>query len=93
VRVGLGFQDIDPRLAQAVELPATGALVVDVVAASAAERAGLRRGMVVVEAGRRPVRAREDLARILADARSGTVLLLRVMLPGRGRAVHGLEIP
>ena len=92
-RVGLGFQDIDPRLAQAVELPNSGALVVDVLPASAAERAGLRRGMVIVEAGRKPIRGRDDLTRLLAESKSGTVLLLRVMLPGRGKALHGLEIP
>ncbi len=93
LRVGLGFQDIDPRLAQAVELPTSGALVVDVLAASPAERAGLRRGMVIVEAGHRVIRNRDDLTRVLAETQRGTTLLLRVMLPGRGKALHGLELP
>ncbi len=92
-RIGLGFQDIDARLAQAVELPTFGALVVDIVPASAAERAGLRRGMVIVEAGRQKIRNRDDLAKVLAQSKPGTTLLLRVMLPGRGKAVHGLELP
>jgi serine protease Do len=92
-RVGLGFQDIDPRLAEAVELPTWGALIVDVVPGSPAERVGLRRGMVVVEAGHQAVRDRQDLTNVLTGARQGTVLLVRVMLPNRGRALFGLELP
>src|SRR5207302_11049777 len=44
-RLGLSFQDMDPRLASSAGLPSTGALVVEVQPGSVAERAGLRRGM------------------------------------------------
>ena len=49
--------------------------------------------MVIIEAGRRRIRNRDDLAKVLGDAKPGTTLLLRVMLPGRGKAVYGLELP
>ncbi len=92
-RVGLSFQDMDPRLAESTGLPAIGALVVDVTPGSPAERAGLRRGMVVVEAGKKQVRGRDDLMRVLSEGKSGTVLLLRVMLPGSGKLLQAIELP
>ncbi len=93
-RVGLSFQDMDPRLAESVGLPPTGALVVEVTPGSSAERAGLARGMVVVEANKKPVRGRDDLMKVLSEAKSGTVLLMRVMLPGSGgKRLQALELP
>jgi serine protease Do len=93
-RLGLSFQDMDPRLAQSTGLPQTGALVVDVQAGSPAEHAGLRRGEVVIEANRKPVRSRDDLIKVMADAKAGSVVLLRVVAPGgEGRFLHALEIP
>jgi DNA polymerase (family 10) len=48
-RLGLAFQDMDVRLAEATGLPKQGALVVEVAPGSPAEEAGLRRGMAIVE--------------------------------------------
>jgi serine protease Do len=93
-RVGLSFQDMDPRLAESAGLPVNGALIVDVAPGSPAERAGLRRGMVVVEAGRKLVRGRDDLMKVLSEGKSGAVVLLRVMLPGSGgKILQALELP
>ena len=92
-RVGLSFQDMDPRLAENTGLPAQGALVVEVGPGSPAERAGLRRGMLIVEAGKKSVKGRDDLMKQLADAKAGSVLLLRVMTPGGGRSLQALELP
>jgi len=93
-RIGLAFQDVDPRLAQASGLPKQGALIVDVTPGSPAESAGLHRGVVVVEANRKPVRGRDDLMKALTEAKSGTVVLLRVTAPGgAARSLVAIEVP
>jgi serine protease Do len=93
-RVGLSFQDMDPRVAESAGLPNAGALVVEVTPGSPAERAGLRRGMVIVEAGKKQIRGRDDLMKILTEGKSGAVVLLRVMLPGSGgKVLQAIELP
>jgi serine protease Do len=93
-RLGLSFQDMDPRLSQSTGLPQAGALIVEVGPGSVSERAGLRRGMVVIEANRRPINGRDELVKAISDAKTGTVLLLRVVAPGgEGRSLRALEIP
>jgi len=90
-RIGLSFQDLD---AQAVESGIRGALIVDVAVGSPADRGGLNKGMVVTEANRAPVRGRDDLLRVLAAAKSGTTVLLKVLVPpGGGHFLRALEIP
>ena len=92
-RLGLAFQDMDPRLAQG-GLPSTGALVVEVSPGSPAEEAGLRAGMVIVEAKGRAVRGKDDLARLLGGAKSQEAVLLKAHAPGSsGRTTHALEVP
>nr|AYM52677.1 S1C family peptidase [Aggregicoccus edonensis] len=90
--VGLSVTDVDPRLAAAEGLPARGALVAGVAPGSAAERAGLVPGMVVVEAGGKPVRGAADLLRLLEGAKPGEVLLLRVQAEGT-RLLRALTVP
>jgi serine protease Do len=93
-RLGLSFQDMDPRLSQSTGLPQQGALIVEVQPGSPAERAGLRRGEVVVEANHKPIKSRDELVRALTDAKPSSTLLLRVVAPGNeGRFLHALEIP
>lgn len=94
-RIGLSFQDIDPRLAQTSGLPKQGALVVDVAPGSPAENAGLRRGVVVLEVNRKAIRGRDDLMKALKDIKSGSVVLLRITAPGAGgaRSLVALEVP
>ena len=93
-RLGLSFQDMDPRLSQSTGLPTAGALIVEVGVGSVAERAQLRRGMVVIEANKKPITGRDDLVKAISDAKPGTVLLLRVVSPGgEGRSLRALEIP
>ncbi len=93
-RLGLAFQDMDVRLAEATGLPKQGALVVEVAPGSPAEEAGLRRGMAIVELNRAPVRTRDDLLLGLKGLKPGAVALLRVALPGAGgRSLVALELP
>jgi serine protease Do len=83
-RIGLVLQDVDPRMAQTTGMPAQGAMVTDVVPGTPAERAELQPGMVVVEAGDKPVKSADDLLQILRAAKSNDVVLLRVVMPGDG---------
>jgi serine protease Do len=92
-RVGLGLADMDARLARAQGLPTSGALVTEVDPASVAAHAGLEPGMVVVEAGGRPVRRARDLARALREGKPGESVLLRVVVPGGGRQLRALTVP
>jgi serine protease Do len=88
-KLGLGFQDVDPRMGANVR---EGAAIVQVTPGSPAERAELRPGMVVVEAGGKPVRNAQDLYRALKDAKSGSTLLLRIDVGG-SKALRALAIP
>ncbi len=90
--VGLSLTDMDARLAEAQGLPTRGALVAGVAPGSAAERAGLAQGMVVVEVGGKPVRGAGDVFRALEAAKPGEVLLLRVQANG-SRLLRALTVP
>jgi serine protease Do len=94
-RIGLTFQDLDQQTARMLGMrQTTGALISEVVPGSPADRSGLSRGMVVVEANHQPVRSAQQLSRILKSARSGQTVLLRVALPrGSGTLLRALTIP
>ncbi len=93
-RIGLAFQDIDPRMAEATGLPKQGALVIEVSPGSAADEAGLHRGMAVVELNRKPVKSRDELMAALKTLAPGAVALFRVALPGSGgKSLIALEVP
>jgi serine protease Do len=91
-QVGITIQNVDPRLAQSIDIPADGAMVSEVVPGSPAERAGLAPGNVIVEAGKKPIHNRDDLLKAIRSAKSGTDLLLRVVVPNRNGAVRGLRV-
>jgi serine protease Do len=93
-RIGLGFQDIDPRLADSAGLPKQGALVVDVQPGSPADAAGLARDMVIVEANRKPVRSRDELMKVFKEAKAGTSVLLKIALPRSStRTLLAVDVP
>jgi serine protease Do len=93
-RLGLSFQDIDPRLAEQSGLPKAGALVIDVAPGSPADEAGLHRGMTVVELNRKAVKSRDELMSGLKALQPGSVALFRVALPGSaGNSLYALEVP
>jgi serine protease Do len=93
-RLGISFQELDPRMAEATGLSKQGALIVDVAPGSAAESAGLHRGMVIVEVNHRPVRNRDDLLASLKEIKSGNIAMLRIATPGSSaRNLLALEVP
>jgi serine protease Do len=88
-KLGLRLQDVDPRIAPGVK---QGAMVAGVEPGSPADHAGLLPGMVIVEAGGKPVRNPREFAQLARDAKSGSVLLLRVQV-GDHRMLRALTIP
>lgn len=92
-RLGLTVQDVDPAFAQSRQLPPEGALIVNVDPGSPADHAGLVPGMIIVDAGGKPVKRATDLKRILREARPGSSVLLRVQVGPGARLLRALTIP
>jgi len=95
-RIGLTFGDLNPRMAQEMGFDeGRGAVIFGVAPNSAAERAELVRGMIIIEADRKPIRSRSDLEKALRSAKPGSALLLRILVPGQDGAttLRALTIP
>jgi serine protease Do len=83
-RIGVQVQDITKDLADQLGLEArAGALVTEVLEGSPAERAGIERGDVILEANRKPVENAAAFVRIVRAAEPGKSVLLLVR-GGRG---------
>jgi len=83
-RIGVQVQDLTQELAEQLGLDDTaGALVTEVLESSPAERAGIERGDVVLEANRQPVENAAAFVRIVRAAEPGRSVLLLVR-SGRG---------
>ena len=83
-RIGLRLQDLSPELATALRVPpGGGALVVDVIGAGPAERAGLQTADVIVAFGGKPVTSHVELMRLVADTAPGRVVVARYVRDGK----------
>jgi serine protease Do len=83
--LGLQMEPLTPDAAERLGLPLSqGLLVTDVAAGGPADRAGLRRGDIVLEVDRRPVMDLSTLQRALADVPVGDAVLVYVHRPGGG---------
>ncbi len=86
---GIALQELTTRLAQALNLALTrGAGVAEVRSNSAAERAGLEIGDVVVRLNDKPVLSAADLRTRLALLRVGDQVRLQVLRGGRERELQ-----
>jgi serine protease Do len=85
---GVAVQDLDARTRRQMNVPAdlSGALITEVASGSAAERAGLRAGDVIVEINREPVSSAEDAVNLTTNPKD-PVTLLRVWRDGSTRFV------
>jgi serine protease Do len=81
-QLGLSVQPLTPQMRAQLEVPArvSGLLVAGVQAGSAADKAGLERGDVLVEADFRKLSTAADLRSAVLNSRSGSILL-RVWRP------------
>jgi serine protease Do len=76
--LGVYTQTVDDELREAMDLTGEGALVSGVVDDGPADRAGLRKGDVVVRFGSRPVESSEALTRLVRDSRVGENVTVEV---------------
>jgi len=85
---GVGVQDLDAQTRRQMKVPEniTGALISEVAPGSAAERAGVRPGDVIVEINREPVSSAEDAVNLTTKPKD-PVTLLRVWRDGSTRFV------
>ncbi|MBI4384606.1 MAG: PDZ domain-containing protein, partial [Nitrospinae bacterium] len=76
--LGIHAQDITPELAESMQLDTSeGVLIAEVNPGEAGAEAGLRRGDVVTEMNRRPIRNMADYSAVASKIKSGdTVLFL-----------------
>jgi Do/DeqQ family serine protease len=87
-RFGFTVQDLTPELREQLKVPAgTGVVVSGVDDDGPAAKAGLRAGDVVAEVNRERIRNAADFARLLAQMRKGSNLLLLVQREGNSRFV------
>ncbi len=81
--LGVSIQSITPELARTLKLDkTTGALVGDVVSGSPAEKAGIRRGDVIIAFNNEPVEGARDLPRMVAKAPVGEDVTVTVLRDG-----------
>jgi serine protease DegQ len=87
-RIGVVLQDLTPDLAESMRLESTdGAVIAQVQAGSAADRAGLKAGDVVIAADGKPVRNATEFRNRIGIAAAGTQFQLDVLNRGRTRSV------
>lgn len=80
--LGVYTQEVTSDLRDALDLSGDGALVSSVVPDGPADRAGLRKGDVIVSVDRRDIESPEDLTEIIGDAREGESVSLTVVRKG-----------
>jgi len=87
-QLGVSAQTIDSALARDLGLrQVRGALVSDVVAGTAGERAGLRRGDVILAVDGQPVADNNALRNRIASTQPGTTVALTIVRDGREQTV------
>jgi serine protease Do len=87
-RLGIAIQGVDKDLAQSFGLAdARGALVASVEPGSAADKAGVQAGDVVLEVDGRRINDSAELPRIIGEKRPGTQVKMEVWRDGRSRNV------
>jgi Do/DeqQ family serine protease len=87
-RLGITIQDLTPGLADAMNLDLRGGAVISgIEAGSAAARAGLEPGDVIVEVNERPVLDADDLRNLIGLMPVGTDLEIVLYRNGRARSL------
>ena len=84
-QLGAQAQDLTPDLVQAFNLPngRAGAVITKVTASSAADKAGLKAGDIVVEVNSKPVRDASDLRNFIGVLRVGETVQLKILREGK----------
>jgi len=86
--LGVTAQDLTPELARAFDIEVTrGAVITKVTAGSAAEKAGIEPGDVVLKVNNKSIRSSSDLRNAVGLLRVGEKLTLDILRDGRRRRV------
>ncbi|MGD0826806.1 MAG: DegQ family serine endoprotease [Desulfobaccales bacterium] len=87
--LGVEVQNVTPELAQSFGMAeAKGALVAEVNAGSPAEKAGLKRGDIIMEFNGHPIQEMNDLPRLVADTAPGTKASVKVLRDGKEKTFN-----
>ncbi len=87
-QLGIVIQDVTPAMARALDLPVTeGAIVPQVMEGSAAEKAGIEKGDVIVAVDGKPVKGASDLRNRVGLLRAGDKVHLELVRDGKRRKV------
>ena len=87
--LGINTQDLTPRLAEAFGLATSrGAIIRGVQEGSPADRAGLRRGDVIIGVNGREIENSSNLGNAIGLLRAGSEIELKVLRDGRSRTVR-----
>ncbi|MDR1463462.1 MAG: DegQ family serine endoprotease [Azoarcus sp.] len=90
-RLGIYIQEMSPELASSFGLDkARGALVAQVETGSAAERAGLQTGDVVLKVDGKEINESNELPRIVGDSQPGSKVRLEIWRDGKRREVTAI---
>jgi serine protease Do len=86
--LGVSIQDLTPDIAKSLGIKQqTGALVADVVKDSPAEKAGLKRGDVVISLNGKPVEDSTSLRNMVSAAAPGKSVELKIIREGKEQSV------
>lgn len=85
--LGVMTQSLDDGLRDGMSYRGTGVLVSRVVGGQAAERAGIRKGDVIVSVNARSIDSPDELSDLIRDARVGQVMSVVVMRDGQRRTL------
>ena len=84
--LGIYYQTVTPQMQEYFQLSRSeGIIVMDVVADSPAEAAGLKPYDIILEVNREPVSSTEDFARSIRETEVGERIMLRVLRDGSPR--------
>jgi len=88
-KLGLAFQPITPEIAKALKLDRPhGALVSEIVDGSAAAKAGIRAGDLIVAINGQAIRRSEELPRKVARHAPGTTIEVKVLRNGANKLLR-----
>ena len=91
---GIQLQDLTPKLSETLGVEqGSGVLIADVEARSAAEAAGMKQGLVIVQIGRYPVASSKQIEDLLVPIDTGSVVDFTVSVTRtmRGQQIRQLQ--
>ena len=87
--LGVEVQNVTPDLAKSFGMSeAKGALVAEVNPGSPAEKAGIKRGDIIIEFNGHPIQEMNDLPRLVADTAPGTKASVKVLRDGKEKTFN-----